>query len=499
MKNKKFFVVAFLLVSTTALFGQMTNIFLDRNYWKTNPTISAIETKIEQGNDITALNGSAFDAVCYAILENTDNATIKHLLSKPGNEVNKLTHDGRTYLFWAAYKGNLEIMEYLVAHGAKTNVIDSYGNTVITFAAGAGQTQPALYDFLTKHGANLSTEVNRGGANALLLAAPYVSNFSELDYFIKNGIDINSTDSSGNGVFNYAAKGGNIELLNTLIKAGVPYKNLNSKGGNAMLFASQGKRGFQNKFEMYLFLDKIGVTANIVGANGRNPLHTISSNSDDLETLKFFIDKGVDVNLKDNDGHSPFMNAVSRNNLEIVKYLFTYVKDINAKDENGRSALAFAINSNDMAIAEFLIEKGADITTVDKDGNTLAYYLMNTFRSDNPEQFNQKLALLQKNGFDISLNQNKNNNLYHIAVDKNNLELLKRVQSFNIDINAKNDEGMTPLHLAAMKANDKVILEYLVANGADKSVKTDFEESVFDLASENELLKKGNIDISFLK
>jgi uncharacterized protein len=39
----------------------------------------------------------------------------------------------------------------------------------------------------------------------------------------------------------------------------------------------------------------------------------------------------------------------------------------------------------------------------------------------------------------------------------------------------------------------------LISIGADKSITTDFEESVYDLASENELLTQRNIKIDFLK
>jgi ankyrin repeat protein len=499
MKKSIYLVLVLTFISITPLFAQNSNIFLDRDYWKTNPSIPDIDKNITQGNDITQLNGSAFDAVCYALLEKVDNKTVKYLLTKKGNDVNKRTHDGRTYIFWAAYKSNLDIMQYLVDNGAKTDIKDSYGNAVVTFAAGAGQTNTALYDFLIKNGAKLTEQTNRAGANALLLLAPYFTNITDTDYFIENGIALTSTDTNGNGLFSYAVKGGNIPFLKALIEKGLPYGGLNEKGGNAMLFASQGRRGFQNTLKTYKFLDAVGIESNITGNQFRNPLHAIASKSDDLEIYKFFIDKGVDSNQQDKDGDSPFMIAANSNTLSVVKYLSNFVKDINLKDENGRSALTMAINRNEFEVAEFLLEKGADINTVDKDGNTLTYYLMNTFRTKNPEGFNNKFELLKKNGLDLSLSQGNGNTLYHVAIEKNNLDLLKRIEIFRVDLNAKNKDGVTALHLAAMKAKDKTILEYLISKGADKGAKTDFEESAYDLASENELLHKHNVDISFLK
>ena len=108
MKN---IVVSFFIIVSYASLAQK-NIFHNRNFWKTNPSIQTIEKKQSEVNNLTALNSSAFDAVTYALLEKVDNLTIKYLLSKKGNHVNKLTHDSRTYIFWAAYKNNLEILKY---------------------------------------------------------------------------------------------------------------------------------------------------------------------------------------------------------------------------------------------------------------------------------------------------------------------------------------------------------------------------------------------------
>ncbi|MEM8887638.1 MAG: ankyrin repeat domain-containing protein, partial [Bacteroidota bacterium] len=67
------------------------------------------------------------------------------------------------------------------------------------------------------------------------------------------------------------------------------------------------------------------------------------------------------------------------------------------------------------------------------------------------------------------------------------------------DINQKNEEGLTPLHLAAMQAKNKAMLDTLLGKGADKAILTDFDESAFDLANENEVLTKTGVDLDFLK
>ena len=499
MTRKNFIPCLISILFVSPFFAQESNIFLNRDYWKSNPSIADIDKKISEGHDIAELNPFAFDAVTWALIEKADNETVKYLLSKEGNGVNKLTHDGRTYIFWAAYKDNIEMMQYLVDRGAKTNIVDSHGYSLLNFAAVTGQQNTKLYDFIFDHGADIQSEKNHDGANALLLVAPFLRNFELVNYFLSKGIGINSIDNYGNGMFNYAAKGGHIEFLKTLIKKGLPYQELNNKGGNAFIMASQGTRGKPNTLEVYKFLESQGLSANVIGKDSKNPLHFLAYSNKDTDIFSFFITKGLDVNQKDTDGNTPFLNAANSNSLEMVKNLANEVTDFNLKNNKGQSALTRAVNRNSTEVVAYLIENGSNVNVKDTEGNTLAYYLMDTYRPNNSKTFEDKLKLLSANGLDMSQIQGKGNTLYHIAIEKNNLELVKRMSTFNIDVNAKNNDGLTPLHIAAMKAKDSVILDYLLSIGADKTVKTDFEESVYDLASENELLKQHRIDISFLK
>ncbi|WP_025741771.1 ankyrin repeat domain-containing protein [Aquimarina pacifica] len=467
MKFIKCIIFLVILLETTITIAQKENIFLQRSYWQLNPSISDIEEKIKEGHNITALNEHFFDAVSWALIEKTDNTTIKYLLTKQGNDVNKLTHDARTYIFWAAYRDNLEMMKFLVNQGAKTDIIDSHGYSLLNFTAVTGQLNTKLYDFCIAHGADIVNEKNKEGANALLLVAPFIKEYSFIEYFTSKGIDLHSTDQQGNGIFNYASKRGNTNLLDILVKKGVAYKGLNNNNGNAMLFASNGTRGHTNSLATYQFLEKLGIAPNVTTKKGQTPLHALAYKSKETDVLGYFLSKGV---------------------------------SINSKDHTGRTALTNAVQWGTTKVVDFLVANGADVSVKDNQGNTLAYYLLHSFDADQPEMFNKKLTTLTKQGFDIKERSEKNGgSLYHIALDKNNITLLKRIKAFDIDVNTKNKEGITPLHKAAMTAKDESILKYLLSIGADKNIKTDFEESVYDLASENELLQKNKIAINFLK
>ncbi len=77
----------------------------------------------------------------------------------------------------------------------------------------------------------------------------------------------------------------------------------------------------------------------------------------------------------------------------------------------------------------------------------------------------------------LSTPQKDGNTLYHLAVIKNDLNLLKKIADLKIDSNAKNNDGLTALHKAAMIAKDDAILKYLISIGAQKDAKTEFDEN----------------------
>ncbi|GAA3632311.1 ankyrin repeat domain-containing protein [Flavivirga jejuensis] len=496
MKTIKFLAIYLLFV--TVLQAQTENIFWNRDFWKTNPTVASIEQKILEGNNATTLNPYGFDAVVYAILAKTPNEVIKYLLSKKGNDVNKLTHDKRTYIFWAAYKGNFELMTYLISKNARMDLKDSHHFSVLTFAAVAGITNLDIYDLCIENGIDITTDKNEDGANALLLLIPHLKNFEIVDYFTKKGLGIDSQDKDGNGVFNYTAKAGNKAMLEKIIEKGTPYNKLNNNGGNAMLLATRGSRSGYNSLAFFKYLESLRVTPNITNKDGVTPLHNLAYGNKDLGTFNYFLSKGVDANQVDKKGNTALINASGRNSLEIITKLALNTKNVSHVNNNGQSALTKAI-SNSPKIVSFLIKKGADVHVVDTKGNNLVYYLIKSFSEENQEAFNQKIKALSRNGLNIKTVQKDGSTLFHLAVNTNNLELLKYVNTLGVDVNAKNNDGLTALHLEAMKAKHSKTLKYLLAIGANKDIKTDFDESVYDLAKENELLRKNNIDINFLK
>ncbi|TDE14466.1 ankyrin repeat domain-containing protein [Dyadobacter psychrotolerans] len=489
---KKLFIIITTLVSFAAHAQQ--NGLLEQSFWKTSPDVNAVKAEIAKGSNPSQFNGNLFDPVVMAINAGAPNPTIEYLLSQPGNGIDKLTHDGRIYLHWAAMRGNVEVMEYLVAKGAKGNFVDGHGATPINFAAGGGQQNTKVYDICLAHGADLKKDLNSEGANALLIAVANDKDLVLTNYFVSKGLDLKSTDAAGNNAFSYAARAGKIDVLKTLLEKGVPANS------NAILMAAQGSRGGANSIEVYQYLESLKLKPTVIGKNGENALHAIVRKPKQDDIIKYFLSKGVDVNKADEDGNTVFMNAAGSNrDTATLSLLLSKVKDINLGNSKGVSALAMASRSNSPEVIGYLIGKGASVNTTDKAGENLAFYLVQGYNGQRAAEFESKLKVLQEKGFKVTEPAKNGNTLYHVAVAKNDLSLVKRLEAYKIDVNAKNKEGITALHKAAMVSKDDAMMKYLLSIGAKKDIQTNFNETAFDLAGENETLSKNNVTVNFLK
>lgn len=489
---KQLFILAVALLSFSV--HSQENSLLDRSFWKKSPDVAAVEAEIKKGNNPAELNSNAFDPVVLAINEQASNDVIKMLLNQKGNDVNKKTHDGRTYIFWASYRGNIEIVEFLLQKGAKTNVFDDKGYSPLNFAASSGQENTKIYDVLIESGIDPKKDFDSKGANALLLIAPHDKDFTLINYFVNKGLDLKSTDKEGNTAFNYAARVGNIATLKALVEKGVKYND------NAILIASQGGRGTATKLEVYQYLESLKLKPTVIGKNGETALHNVARKEKQKEVIEYLLSKGLDINKEDNEGNTPFLNAASGNpEANVIEMLSSKVKDINHKNKKGVTALALALKSNSPEIVRLLLEKGADSKVLDNNGDNLIVYLMDSYNPRKRDDFETKIKILREKGLDFAAPQKNGTTVYHLALAKNDLELLQLVERFKADVNQTNGEGMTPLQQAALTAKDDVILKYLLALGAKKETATEFGETAYDLASENEMLTKKKVSIDFLK
>ncbi|MBR5161560.1 MAG: ankyrin repeat domain-containing protein [Thermoguttaceae bacterium] len=173
----------------------------------------------------------------------------------------------------------------------------------------------------------------------------------------------------------------------------------------------------------------------------------------DFERVKLLIEKGADVNARDNRDITPLMAAADNNNLEIVKYLVENGADVNAQDDVEDVALFFAAQNGNLEMVQYLIENGADITVEANRRIRIDYTALHcAARSGNLELVqwlvNQGISVIKSDG------------VLHKAVLSGNLELVKWLVAQGADVNSYflNDSVLA----YAVDCSNMDVMRYLV-------------------------------------
>lgn len=474
------------------LSAQNSNKLLDFGFWKSQPSVEAVQGEILKGNSPSQANPANFDAVCMAINNQADFQVIQFLLTQEGNGVDKKTHDGRTYLHWAASSGNVDVVKYLLKKGWTANLIDEKGASPLAFAAMNGQVNPEIFKLFFMAGISVN-EVYQDGANILLLSIAGDKDLSLTNYLISQGLSIQSKDEYGRTAFDYAAKSGDIELLKKVLAHHV------KPTPNALIFAAQGSRRWNSTIETFQYLiEDLDLQPNSLSVNNENVFHYLARKPKQLEIIQYLLEKGTNAEQVDKFGNNPLMNAAQAKDIDVVKLFIQQTKDVNHSNLKKETALMLASQYSSVEIVDLLLQSAANPALISKSGNCI-YYLIQSYRANNSEEFDKKWNLLLEKGVNFKSLQADGSSIYHVAIAKQDEKLLEKIGSIQLNINIQDEEGMSVLHKAALIAKDDKILKFLVSQGADKSLLTGFDETAYDLASENETLKSNNISIDFLK
>lgn len=112
-----------------------------------------------------------------------------------------------------------------------------------------------------------------------------------------------------------------------------------------------------------------------------------------------FLDRGANINAKDDMGYTPIMWAVNRNKLPAAKYLVSKGADVNAHNYY-ETALRLALMNKNQRMVELLLHHGAKVNDRDENGQTPLLMLVSMTSCFGK---NERLAeLLINNGADVN-------------------------------------------------------------------------------------------------
>lgn len=241
------------------------------------------------------------------------------------------------------------------------------------------------------------------------------------------------------------------------------------------------------RYDNIKLLIEQGYDLNQADSNGNTPLH-IAAYKGDINIIYLLIENGADLTTRNNNNETPLHAAIyysGTTNTEAVNLLLHLGADYNATGKQGKAPLEYAIEENSWEIVDYLLQHGAEPTdeileyakSKINQGKTAQRIVLSI------EDYKERRAKAILQGADLdrlsfepppppSLQfiPAREDSPLIIAVEKNDLNEVKKLILLEVELDAYNKEGSTALH-KAIRLNREEIVKVLIEAGSNLSLK----------------------------
>ena len=310
-----------------------------------------------------------------------------------------------------------------------------------------------------------------------------------VELVLNDGLDINTPALCNRTPLLWASLSSSGEFIETLIDLGA---NVNAQRSDDKVTPLILSADCNNFLAVNLLLDH-GADANIASADGNSPMHRAVSNGF-FDIAKRLIEKGSDVNLQNKEGITPLFLGVKNKHEQLIKLLIENEADVKigykknyteriqlvrGKDK-GRAAWHYVLVKKHLLGLFLKRVKGGRVNVAD-----FGDILRSGWGKDPPEGTTDKIL----KEYDFQFKEIPDATLLHIASEQvNEPEIIDLLVKSGANVNAQDAEGFTPLHMAAIHGNLKIVKK-LVDLEADVNIITTDGKNAAELAHLNEELE----------
>jgi ankyrin repeat protein len=322
---------------------------------------------------------------------------------------------------------------------------------------------------------------------------------TEGQVILAGNIDVNSDPShaivksagggSGGSIFE-AANAGDLNRVQTLLKAHPELISSKDAGGDTALHTAVAAKAGKPLVE---FLLASNADVNARDNNGCTPLCFAASVGAE-SMVQLLLDHKADINAKANSGDTVLLSMALIGTPTMVELLLTHGADVNVRDAAGRTPLHYAAIGGRPQVVQLFLAHGADANAKDLKGVTPLAFMTNLKVKIKTPQQKEIVALLRQAESSqphitaqaevqeaaalppqpaVAPSPSRGHMDIFQAFEAGELQevqaLLKENPSLVGSKGSKDD--CTPLHLAVMAGASKELVEFILANHADVNAK----------------------------
>ncbi len=312
---------------------------------------------------------------------------------------------------------------------------------------------------------------DKKGMNALLFAVskiPYEIMKEEIiDLLLAHDkVNVDDVDEDGQTALHLAAR--DVNIFQKLLERGAN-PNVFDKWGQSPLHLTVQEGDGNKIINLLLAHDKVMIDH--ADEDGKTALHLAAYRSNVVAVRKL-IEKGANPNIIDKEGQSPLHLAANRerNGNVIMDLLLAHSKvKVDDVDGKGQTALHFAAYKSNDNVVKYLIDKGANPNIYDKSGRSPLHVAAQE-RKGNPIIDLILEAQKVKGIGDVNDQIKQGRTALHFAAAYSNEITAEHLINKGANVNCRTNAGLTPLHYAALGAEDMDIIDLLLQNINERDI-----------------------------
>ncbi|XP_044158313.1 CARD- and ANK-domain containing inflammasome adapter protein-like [Bufo gargarizans] len=421
-----------------------------------------------------------FDAVMKG-----DLSTLEAILK--GSNVNAVNSSGETLLHVAASNGHVPVIEFLLSKGAKVDAKDKKRRTPLHRAAENGHIEAARV--LLQAGANMYS-LDSDSQSPLHLAAQNnhhhlvklllqeegkryknrtnflhqetsKDNSRLVEILLKNGASVDGMDEKKRTALYHAVSGGHEATVKVLLEAG------------ATIDPSIIDVAFSTNNE-YIF----GLLLQY--SKGLSPDTMISAMFKAVKLnlfgiIKALIDKGTDVNARNDIQYTPLLLAAELGKSETAQALIEKGAQVSDRTPNLNTALHLSVQAGDVSTTNLLLRKGINVNITGPGEQTPLHVAAYHNRPDLSD-------ILLAAGANVNAVTKESVTPLHLASQRNNVDVARNLIEHKANVNAKDKHSKTPLHMAT-EGGGLPLVQLLLNSKADPNVPDKEKKTPLHLAA----------------
>ena len=341
-------------------------------------------------------NQSDFLKIVVAATGRGDLETVRQLVDDNPSWIHTVGSHGRTMLWEAAYRGKLEMAQFLLERGADINLPGCYHIEhrleITPYCVAQYEGRDRVADYLLQQGATIDIHT-----------AAYLGDYDTVRSHLDNDADIINTGylqavmlpagephsfehrhAAWATPLCYAIVGGNLAIVELLISRGATITPHSER--------------FLDYAVAY---DRVAI-AKLLLENGADPSRAPRILDDNSEMSLLLKAHGVppkDINAQNHMGWPPLVYACRGDNgehPEDIQRLLKLGADIDIRNYKGKTGLHCAAKAGFLKVINLLIEKGATVDATDNDGETPLFEAIRSTIKNGEKQRSALEALLIK-------------------------------------------------------------------------------------------------------